>query len=1006
MKHLTKRLIAIALSLATVNSYATKYFVSAAGNDAAAGTSELTAWRTLSKINAQTFANGDTVLLRRGDTFYGQLRIKNAGLTVTAYGSGNNPVITGLDKVVTTWTSVSGSVWQTVFASNKPAIINNLAADGKKLPIARHPNRSVHHGYFNFESHVGLTQITDNELPATPDWTGAEVVIRSERWRLNRTYIVSQSGSTLTIPTTPGIQNLRDGYGYFFVNDLRAIDTLGEWAYNAGTGTIYLSSATDPNSRVIYFPRIDTLLTIRNAANVTFKNIELRYSNKLSIWVSNSPNSTLDSLRIIAGGGDGVNYASCACGVFSNCVIDEINNTGIFAATNNSQLSFQNNIITNIGNEAFGKSKTFIGMDIDCPNTVVANNVVAKTGYCAILSAGLNNLVKHNFVDSACLALEDNGGIYTNYQNGANIGEIIEENIVLRTVGERLGAPESFSIANGIYVDNLSKGVTVRNNTVAFVNGMGYYANFNDTGNRFYNNTAFSCGVSEMDLHKPNTPPVYAIRENILVTTDTSASHNVFNGDRTEDFTYSDMGTFTNNYIIQPFQNKAIIFAYKANGFKRNLRYTPYEWEAAAPKITGTVAAPISFATTTDPNEVIRFYYNKTTAAQLITLPTGRFIDAKNQPFCGTFTLQPFASVVLFKVSNNACGIPAACGNPTGLTITSITNDTARLSWGAVTNAINYDVRYKAEADTTWKYAHNLKTAAVDLINLSPETYYQTQVRASCYGAEGVWQSFPLFKSAPAPGEHVFINANYTNCSPASAFAAVQSDTDNKWTLQSSGGIGTVDRDYMRSTSATENCPVITLNATNQLDSCNTYDIYVYYTSPASQPWKIQAKLSSQPSFTLLDRNTPGAVLVPDSAGNLDRLFRYKIGTVQHTTGFSVDIDDYSSGVSTSRSMFDGVGYRKVAGINPLAPDSLISTSITPSAVNIKWCDLAVDETGYVIERKQGTAAFSVLTTLPANATTYSDVTVSPGDYTYRVYAIHGGCKSAYANELIAHINP
>ncbi|ANH81675.1 hypothetical protein A8C56_12395 [Niabella ginsenosidivorans] len=1004
---LLKLFVGAVFTLLADQSCAVTYYVSVSGSDSAAGTSTSTPWQTLAKVNSQTFANGDKILFKRGDVFFGQLRIKNTGVTVSAYGTGSNPVISGLEKITTTWTVNSGNIWETTFAAGKPAIMNNLIAEDIKLPVSRFPNQSVNHGYLNMESHVGLTQFTDDDLPATPDWTGADVVIRSERWRMVRTTVSSHSGHTITIPSNASIQHLRDGYGYFFVNDIKAIDAEGEWAYKNSTGKVYLYSSTDPNTQNIYFPRIDTLLTVRNSSNVVIKNLDIRYSNKLSVFVSNCPNSLLDSLNIAVAGGDGVNYANCAIGTFSNCTVNDVNNTGVYAATNNSQFLVKNNSITNIGNEAFGKSKTFIGLDIDCPNSEVSDNYVAKTGYCAILCAGLNNLVKHNLVDSACLSLEDNGGIYTNYQNGANSGEIIEENIVLNTIGERLGAPELFSIANGIYVDNLSTGVTVRNNTVAFVNGMGLYANFNNTGNQFYNNTSFSSGVSEMDLHKPNSPPGYIVRENILVTTDTSANHNVFNSDHNEDFTYADMGTFTSNYIINPFNNKTVIASYKANGFKKNnIRYTPYEWEAAAPQINGTVAAPIKYDKLVNRNDVIKFYYNKTTSVQTITLPTGRFIDVKNQAYCGSLILQPFTSVVLFRVDTSICGSLPSCGNPIGMHTDSISGRTAKLKWNVVPGAINYDVRYKAEADTGWKYAHNLQDTTIKLLNLLPETYYQSQVRASCYGVEGAWQNFAVFKSDTSRSDHVFINVAYDNCSPSTAFATVQSDTDNQWTLQNSGGLGTVDRDFMRSSSATENCPVITLVVNNQLDSCGTYDIFFYYTSPASQPWKTQAKLSTQSAYTLYDRTTPGTVLIPDSLGNLDRLYRCKIGTVQHVTGFAVDIDDYNAGSSTSRSMFDGVGYQKVAGIDPLAPDSLEATSISASSIAMKWRDLATDETGYVVERRLGISEFSIVATLAAGVTTYTDTLSTTGEYIYRVYAIRNGCNSAYSNQLAVNNNP
>ena len=80
------------------------YYVSAAGDDANAGTSADTAWRTLDKVNATTFQPGDSILLRSGDTWTGQLWPKGSGvaqhpITVDRYGTGAKPAIQGAGTV-------------------------------------------------------------------------------------------------------------------------------------------------------------------------------------------------------------------------------------------------------------------------------------------------------------------------------------------------------------------------------------------------------------------------------------------------------------------------------------------------------------------------------------------------------------------------------------------------------------------------------------------------------------------------------------------------------------------------------------------------------------------------------------------------------------------------------------------------------------------------------------------------------------------------------------------
>ena len=69
-----------------------------AGNDAAAGTSPETAWRSLEKVNATTFMPGDHIFLKCGSEWTGQLWPKGSGaegkpITIDAYGAGVRPII-------------------------------------------------------------------------------------------------------------------------------------------------------------------------------------------------------------------------------------------------------------------------------------------------------------------------------------------------------------------------------------------------------------------------------------------------------------------------------------------------------------------------------------------------------------------------------------------------------------------------------------------------------------------------------------------------------------------------------------------------------------------------------------------------------------------------------------------------------------------------------------------------------------------------------------------------
>ena len=80
----------------------TNYYVSTSGNDSSSGTSPGEAWKTISKLNEQSFNQGDHIFFERGGTWLGMLHLKGSGspsqpIVVSAFGDEDldNPSIDG-----------------------------------------------------------------------------------------------------------------------------------------------------------------------------------------------------------------------------------------------------------------------------------------------------------------------------------------------------------------------------------------------------------------------------------------------------------------------------------------------------------------------------------------------------------------------------------------------------------------------------------------------------------------------------------------------------------------------------------------------------------------------------------------------------------------------------------------------------------------------------------------------------------------------------------------------
>ncbi|MEC5146992.1 DNRLRE domain-containing protein [Chitinophaga sp. 212800010-3] len=89
---------------AVAGAVGTVYYVDPNGSDSNSGTSTSTAWQTLAKVNAVTFAPGDQILLLSGGVWNDTLHPKGSGsagapIIIDTYGGTARPVINGGGKV-------------------------------------------------------------------------------------------------------------------------------------------------------------------------------------------------------------------------------------------------------------------------------------------------------------------------------------------------------------------------------------------------------------------------------------------------------------------------------------------------------------------------------------------------------------------------------------------------------------------------------------------------------------------------------------------------------------------------------------------------------------------------------------------------------------------------------------------------------------------------------------------------------------------------------------------
>ena len=90
------------------------YYIDAShGNDVENGTSSVTAWRSLDKVNSNSFSPGDSILFKSGEVWGGQLHPGGCGeagnpIVISNYGEDGLPIFNG-----------GGHTSKTVYLSNQ-----------------------------------------------------------------------------------------------------------------------------------------------------------------------------------------------------------------------------------------------------------------------------------------------------------------------------------------------------------------------------------------------------------------------------------------------------------------------------------------------------------------------------------------------------------------------------------------------------------------------------------------------------------------------------------------------------------------------------------------------------------------------------------------------------------------------------------------------------------------------------------------------------------------------
>jgi parallel beta-helix repeat protein len=634
-----KSILSIAfLFISTVIS-ATDYYISLSGNDSNNGLSPAAPWKTITKLNSAfaTIKPGDRILFNRGDTFYGTITINKPGSSLTpiiigAYGTGQNPIITGFVSVYD-WTNEGNGIYsKSIISENNP---NILTIDGVLYGMGRYPNQGSN---LIIDSHSTNTSITDNDLNSTnTNWTGAEAVIRKNEYLMDRCVITSHISNTLTYIDGNNSEDASDGYYYFIQNDIRTLDQFGEWYYNGTRLYVYFGSKT-PSDYIVKVATLDHLVYINLYPYVTIDGLSFEGANDRLMYFKETAHINVQNCNIDYSGGSGI-FMQSNFGAIDKNIINNISEEGIFSLSSNTTIT--NNQIHNIGiiegSSLTGSHQN--GINTGGDDVLIQSNTIDSTGYIPIIFNGNRVTVKNNLISNYCLNLNDGGGIFTN-GTAVYTGRIIDGNIILNGIGKK-GISSYGIIAGGIYLDSYSRDILITNNSIYHCSGNAIMLS-NASNITLRNNTCFDniASVYILEWGSSNSISNITLEDNLLVA---KYANQVTMEIQSNLGTLGSFGTADRNYYARPIDDNTTIYTYEGQ-IDNNLwkPRTLANWQSYSKQDANSHKSSISITNIND----FRFEYNASQVNKVITL-SQPMIDIKGIKYSGSITLLPYTSSVL-----------------------------------------------------------------------------------------------------------------------------------------------------------------------------------------------------------------------------------------------------------------------------------------------------------------------------------------------------------------------
>ena len=435
-----------------------------------------------------------------------------------------------------------------------------LLVNNQPVNVGRFPNT----GYLNINSFTGNGIVSSTGLSTGPLWTNGEMVLRKNRWTLERNIIKNHSGNQLFF-TSSNNYPLQNNFGFFIQNHVKTLDQLGEWYFDTARGRmmVYFGS-NNPALYKVEVSEVENLIEIIGQKYIIVENIELQGSNTNSVLIRNADHIVIQTNKFNNAGVNAITGSDLTDISIQNNVVTNSQNNAIEIA-NCTGAVIMGNKISNTGTAAgMGKGSvgaSYTAIDAVGKNLTIAYNSIDSTGYIPIGVYGDTFEIRNNYINNFCLVKDDGGGVYV--FKGAKADTMsgnITGNIILKGIGAPQGTNAvAYRPVYGIYLDDNTHDVLLNNNSIAEMGDAGIYIH-NGSSMTLDSNILFG-NKMQLFVRNDNLAATQVRNLNVInnqfvakSTTQTIASFESIIDSRLDSF-----GIFSNNIYDKPFSNQPAI---------------------------------------------------------------------------------------------------------------------------------------------------------------------------------------------------------------------------------------------------------------------------------------------------------------------------------------------------------------------------------------------------------------------------------------------------------------